>query len=125
MLVGDLRTEAVHMIIVAGDAHDLRTVDLGANNLGGLEIGRNKDTGLESAAGRLCRHRVGQVSGGRAAYGFKSKVARLRQRNRNHAVFEAQRREADRIVFEVEGFAAKLLANAGSSYQGRETNRIR
>src|SRR6266852_2269194 len=53
-VINDLRAQAVDLIVAAGDADKLCAKDLRAENLRGLEIGRNKDPRLESVAGGLC-----------------------------------------------------------------------
>ena len=58
MLVGNLRAEAIHVIVAAVDAHDFGAEHLGAKNFCGLEIGGNEDPGLQSFASRLRRNRV-------------------------------------------------------------------
>ena len=77
------------MIVVAGNAHDFRAENVRAQNFGGLEIGRDEDPGLETFAGGMCGHGVGQVSGRGAGHGIEPEGFRLRQSYGDHAVFEA------------------------------------
>ena len=63
MLVGDLRAQAIYLVIAARDANQLRAKHLGAENLGGFEIRRNKNPGFEAIARSLSGHGVGKVSG--------------------------------------------------------------
>ena len=51
--VGDLRAEAVDVVVVAVDADDARAVDGGAEDLGLLEIGGDEDVGFEPGCGGL------------------------------------------------------------------------
>ena len=102
MLVGDLRAETVDLIVVAGDAHDLRAEHVGPENLCGLEIGGDEDPGLQSFARGVCGDGVGQVSGRRTRDGVEAEGFRLRQRDGDDAVFEAQRGQADGVVLEIE-----------------------
>src|SRR5512136_1602714 len=105
MLIGDLRAKAIHMVIVAGDANDPGAVNFGSQDLGRLEIRGDEDAGFEAAARGLRRYGVSQVAGGGATYNLEPEVARLRQRHRDHPVFEAERRETDGVVLEIERLA--------------------
>ena len=69
--VGDLRAEAIDVVVVAVDAHDARAVDGSVQNLGGLEIGGNKDAGVEALLRGLRGHGIGKIAGGGTAYGFE------------------------------------------------------
>ena len=121
VLVGDLRAQAVHLVVAAGDAHQLRAIHLGAHNLCRLEIGGNEDPGLESVARGLGRDRVRQVAGRGARHGIESERARLRQRHRHHAILKAQRGQADRVVLQVEILRAQLLGQTRRLQQRRES----
>ncbi len=90
------------MVVIAVHAHQRRAVDLGVENLGGLEIGRNQDVGLQPQARSVCRHRIGQVAGRGAANRIESEGLRIGQRHRDHAILEAQRGHADGVVLDVE-----------------------
>src|SRR6202008_778740 len=74
--VGDLRAEAVDVIVVAVDAHDARAVDGSVEHFGRLEIGGNKYTGVESLLRGLRSDGVRKISCGGAADSFKAKAAR-------------------------------------------------
>src|SRR5215472_2442787 len=101
MLIGNLRAQAVYVVIVAANADNARAEDLGPQDLGRLEVGGDKDACFEAPARGLRRDRVGQVPGGRTAHNLKAEVARLGQGYRDHAVLKAERREADGIVLEI------------------------
>src|SRR5262249_4447292 len=103
----------------------LRAVDLGAKDLRGLKIGRNKYAGLEASTGRLRGDSVGKVSGRRAAHHFEPEVARLSQGNGHNTVFEAECWKADGVVLEKERAAAQSLAQARGLHQWREAGRQR
>ncbi len=64
ILVCDLRAEAVYVVVIAVNAHDLRSIDLGAQNFGRLKIGRNENARFEAGASRLRGNRIGQVASG-------------------------------------------------------------
>ena len=109
MLISDLRTQAIDLVIAARDAHNLRPVNLGAENLGWLEIGRDEDPRLEAIARGLGRDRVGEVAGRRARNGIESKRARLCQRHGDHAILETERGQADGVVLDAELAGAEFF----------------
>src|SRR5437016_13592320 len=78
--VGDLRAQAIHMIVVPVNAHDARAVDGGIENFRGLQVGGNEDAGVESFLRGLSCNGVGQSAGGRAAGGGRMNTARSRER---------------------------------------------
>ena len=90
------------MVVVAVDAHQRGAVNLRVENLRGLEVGGNKDVGLEAQARGVRGHGIGQVAGRRAADGIESESLCVGQRHRDHAILEAQRGHADGIVLDVE-----------------------
>jgi hypothetical protein len=53
MLIGDLRAQAIDVVVAAVDAHQFRAKHLRAENLGRLEIGRDKNPCLQAFASRL------------------------------------------------------------------------
>src|SRR6266851_4424332 len=61
--VGDLRAEAVDVIVVAVDAHDARAIDGGVEHLGGLEVGGNEDARVEALLSGLRGDGVGEIAG--------------------------------------------------------------
>ena len=82
------------MVVVAIDSNQIGAVDLGVQNLGRLQIRGHQDVGLQSKAGSMGSHRIGQVSGRGAAHRIKAKVLRRGKGNRDDAIFEAQRGQA-------------------------------
>src|SRR5271165_737643 len=128
MLVGDLRAESIDLIVVAGDAHDFRSEHVRAQNLRGLKIGRDEDPGFESLARRVRGDSVGQVASGRTRHGIESESFRLRQSHGDHAVLEAERRQANGVVLDVEilrggGRPTQLLSQTWSLKQWSEADR--
>ena len=128
MFVGDLRAESVDLIVVPGDAHDFRAEHIRAKNLRGLEVGWNKDPGLQPFARGVRGDGVGQVSGRGARHGVEPKLFRLRQRDGDHAVFKTQSRQADCVVLDIEivrscGRPTQLRSQAWSLKQRSEADR--
>ncbi len=117
-LFGNLRAQAVHLVVVASDAHHIRAENLRAQNLRRLQVGRNKDPGFQTKARRVRCHCVRQVSRGRARNRVEAKSLRLGQSHGHNAVLEAQRRQADGIILDVEilrgGIPITLIASQSS-----------
>ena len=90
------------MVVVSVDAHDARAVDGGVQDLGGFEVGGNEDAGVKTLLRGLCGHGVRQIAGGRTAHRLETKAARGHQRRANDTVLKRQRREAHRIVLEID-----------------------
>ena len=63
--VCNLRAEAIHVVVVAPDADDVRMEDRGAEDLSKLEIVRDEDEAFEAKARRVRRHAVRKVAGRR------------------------------------------------------------
>ena len=70
----------------------------------------------------MCRHGIRQIPGRRTRDSIESKLARLRQCHRNHAIFEAQCRQADGIVLDVKilGERTQALSKMRRLEQRRE-----
>jgi hypothetical protein len=94
VLLGDLRTEAVAVVVVAVDSNEIRAVDLCIQDLRRFEIGGYEDVGLEAKARRARSDRVGQVAGRGAADGTETELDGVRQRHGHDAVLEAERGQA-------------------------------
>ena len=76
-LNGDLRAEAIDLVVGAVDADDLRAVDAGAEDLRPLQVGRDEDVALQPGRGGVGGDAVGQVARRRAADGREAELARL------------------------------------------------
>src|SRR5262249_2098430 len=70
---------------------------------------RNEDVRLQPALRGVRRHRVREVAGGRARDGVEAELARLRDRDRHHAVLERPRRVTDRVVLHPDLAATELV----------------
>src|ERR1700730_8655668 len=97
-----MAAETAEVVVVAVDADEARAVDEGVEDLGGLEFGGHEDAGLEAEAGGLRGHGGGQVAGGGAAYDIEAELLCVGQSDGDDAVLEAERGEADGVVFDVE-----------------------
>ena len=120
VFVGDLGAETVDVIVVAVDANEAGAVDLGVENLCGLEVGGDEDGGLEAEAGGLRGDGVGEVAGGGAADGVEAELARVGEGDGDDAIFEAEGWEADGIVFDEEIRCADALAEIGCANERSE-----
>ena len=98
---GDLRAEAVDLVVVALDRDHLGAVDRGAQDLALLEAVGNQDVGLQPGGGGVGRHAVGQVARRGAADGLEAELDGLRKRHRDDAVLERERRMIDGVVLDV------------------------
>ena len=116
-LIGDLRAQAIDLVVASGNAYQLRAKNLRAQNLRGLEISRDENYSLEAIARRLRRHRVGQVSGGRAGDGIETKIPCLGQSHCNDAVLKAKGGLTNRVVLQIELLRAQLLSQTWSLEQ--------
>src|SRR6185437_13230236 len=125
MLVGNLRAEPVHLIVVAGDANNLCAVDFRAENLCRFKVRWNENAGSEAVARSLGRCGIRQISRGRTAHNFKSECARLRKGDCYDTVFETKGGEADGIVLQVERLSAERYSQVGSLHQRRKSDRQR
>src|ERR1700745_1912332 len=127
MLGGDLRAQAVDLIVVSGDANNLGAEDVRAENLCRLKIGRNEDPRLQAFARSVCGNGVGQVSRRGARDGVEAKSASLGEGYGNNTILEAQCRQTDCVVLDVQiacgSSAAQLLRQLRRVEERRETNR--
>src|SRR5581483_2786745 len=99
VLVGDLRAEAINLVVAAGNADELCAEYLGPDNLGLLKVGWDENPAFESVARRLCGRGVSKITSRRARDGVESKGAGVSQCSCDHTVFEAQCGQADRVIF--------------------------
>src|SRR5271165_409956 len=117
--VGDLRAETVDMVVVAVDADQLGPINLRVENLCWFEVVRHQNVALEPKPCGLGCDSIGQVAGRGAPDGVETKDLRVRQRDRNDAVLEAERGQADSVVLDVEIAGADALGESGSAEQWR------
>ena len=118
--IGDLRAQAIDVVVAAVDAHQLRAKHLRAQNLRRLEIGWNEDPGFQSFAGRLRSHRIRQIARGRASDGIEAEAASIRQSHGDHAVFETQRGQADGVILNQQPSRSNLRAQSRRANQRGE-----
>ena len=123
--VGDLRAEAIDVIVVAVDAHDARAVDGGVEHFGGLEVGGDEDAGVETLLRGLRGDGVGEIAGGRTADGGEIEAARGGESGGDDAILEGKRREADGVIFEIEILQAPLGGELARSDERRAADGVR
>jgi len=107
--IRDLRAEAIHIVVVAVDGDDLRSINRGAENLVWLEVVRDENVTGKAKACRVRRDAVGQVAGRRAAEHREAKLHVTGRGNRDDAILVREGRMVDRVVLDVELGDAKLL----------------
>jgi hypothetical protein len=73
VLARQLGAQAVDVVVVAVDRHDVRAVDARGEDLLLLEVGRDEDEGLHPERGRLGGHGVGQVARGGAGQDLEAR----------------------------------------------------
>ena len=56
---GNLRAQAIHIVVVALDGDDLRTINTRSQDLARLQVVWDKDKALQSQTSRMSRHAVG------------------------------------------------------------------
>src|ERR1700730_7435373 len=71
---------------------------------------------------RLCRHRVREIARRRASHGIEPEAARIRERDRHHAIFEAQGGQAHRIILNEKPARSDLLAESRRRNERGEPN---
>ncbi len=118
----NLRAEAIHLVVIPGDAHEARAKYLRAENLGGLEIGGDKDPGVEALPGRLGRDGIGEIARGGATDGLEAEGPGLRQGDGDDAILEGERGEIHGVIFQVEAARAKLRAQPGGGDERRHAH---
>ena len=122
VVIGDLRAEAVHLIVAAGNTHEFCPKDLRADNFRLLKISRNENPAFESVARGLRRRGVGKISSRRARDRVESKCACIRQSCGHHTVFETERGRADGVIFDEEVFRTDVAAELRRLDQRREAD---
>src|SRR5713101_5677964 len=112
------------MVVVAVDAHDARAVDRGVEHLGGLQVGGNENTGVETLLSGLRGDSVGKIAGRRATHRGEIKPARRRERGGDDAILEGKGRKANRVILEIEILQAPFRGELARSDQRRATNGV-
>jgi len=102
ILPGDLRAEAVHLIIGSLDADDIGAVNKGAEDFSLLQIGGDKHVALQACIGGIGGDRVSQITRGGTRHYLESELLGTTQGDRDHAIFEGERRVVDRVILDPE-----------------------
>ena len=97
-----LRTQPVHIVVVATDRDDARFVDRRSGDLAGLEIVRNEDGAGETEPCGMRRHAVGQVAGRGTGEDIEAEFDGAGGRNRDDAILVRAGRMVDRIVLDIQ-----------------------
>ena len=92
----------------------------GADDLGRLEIVGDEDPGREPGAGRLGRHRVGQVAGRGAAHRVEAECRGRVEGDGDHPVLEGERRVRHGVVLEPDPRDAEPVGERGRLEQRSE-----
>ncbi len=90
-LARQLGAQAVDVVVVAPDLHQVGPVDAGREDLLLLEIGRDEDVGLQAERRAGGRRRVGEVAGRGAGECLEAQLTGARGGDRHHAVLEGVR----------------------------------
>ena len=122
VFAGDLGAEAVHLIIGAFDADDLRAVNKRSNNFAFFQICGNQDITGESGGGCIGGHGVREVSGGGAGDYFEPQFAGAAECDGDNAVFKGKGGVVDRVVLDVKFLHPEFLCEAVSPNERGETN---
>ena len=100
--IRDLRTEAVDVVVGAGDRENRRVEDGGSEHLPRFEGVGDEDAALEAEARGVRGHAVRKVAGRRARKDVEPELHGARRRHRDDAVLVGERRMIHGIVFDVE-----------------------
>ena len=119
VFAGDLRAEAVDLVVVALDAHHVRAVHERVEHLALLQVGGNEDVGVEAGGGGIGGHRVGKIASGGAGHRLEAQFHGAAQSHAHHAVLERQRGVVDRVVLDPELADAEALGEAVGLHQRR------
>jgi len=102
------------------DSNERRSIDLSVEDLGGFEVSRNEDEGLEAQPRSVCRNGVRQVAGGGAADGVEAKGLGIGKGDGDHAIFEAERGHADGVILDVQIAGANLGSESRRLHEWRK-----
>src|SRR5262249_37474899 len=121
-LVGDLRAQAVDVVVVAVDADDAAAVNGGVQHFGGLEIRREEDGGVEALLRALGGNGIGEVAGRRATDGLEPEALRSRKRRGHYAILKGKRGIVHRVILKVEILYAQAVAEIARPDQRRPSD---
>ena len=119
--VGQLRAEAVDVVVGAVDRDDRGVVDGGAQHLAGLQVVRDEDDGAHAAAGRVCGDGVGQVAGRGAGQRLEAELAGATAGHGHDAVLEGPG-GVHRVVLDPQFAHAEFAGQVVGPQQRREAH---
>ena len=85
---GDLGAKAVHLVVMAFDADDVRAVNERVDDFALLQIRRDENVGFQSGARGLGGNRIREITSRGTGDGVKTQFARTAQRHAHDPVFE-------------------------------------
>jgi len=92
VLAGDLRAEAIDVVVVAAHGDEVGSVHAGGQHLLLLQVGGNEDVGLEAGRRSVSRDRVGEIAGRGAGDRLEAELPGPGERHRDDPVLERVRR---------------------------------
>ena len=116
---GELRAEAVDVVVVAFDRDEVAAVDRRGDDLALLEVGRDEHVRPQARVRRVRGDGVREVAGRCARRDLEAELERLAQRDRDHPVLERVRRVA-RVVLDPDLAEAELGREAIGAHERRE-----
>ena len=122
VFASDLGAEAVHLIVGAFDADDLRAVNKRSDDFALLQIRGDEDIARETCGGGIGCHGVREVPGGGTGDNFEAQFAGTAESNGYHAVFKGQGGVVDRVVLDIKLFHTEVLREAVGPDKRGETN---
>ena len=112
VLASDFAAEAIHCVVCAADADDIRSVHQRAENFPRFQVGRDEDVTLQPATRRVGRNGICEITSRRAGDNFETQFPCARQGHTDHAVLEGQCRVVDRVILHPDLAQAQPLRQA-------------
>ena len=122
IFAGDLRAEAVHLVVGTFDADDLRAVNKRSDDFALLQVRGDEDIARETCGGGIGCHGVREVSGGGAGDYFEAQLTGAAERDGDNAVFKGKSGVVDRVVLDIKLFHTEVLREAVGPDKRGETN---
>ncbi len=117
--LGQLRAEAVDVVVVAVDADQTGAVDARCEQLLGLEVGGDEDVGVEAGGRGVCGDGIGEVARRGAGDGLVAELTRLCQGDGDDAILERVGRVGG-VVLDPQLAQAEALGEAIGTHQRRQ-----